>query len=294
MNDATQLRPVVVGTDGSDPAYQAMRWAATYAARVGAPLRVVHAHVWPAMHIADGRTELAPGLREAARATLDGAVAALADDVPGVQVEAVVVDGLATSVLVEQSTRARLVVVGTRGLGGVGALLLGSTAVELAVRAHAPVVVVRESSGADLDFRFPVLVGVDGSTPSEAALDFAFDFADQTGATVLAVHVQTPGGPPLSMLETEGDGEVAALVQTWRDKHPDVRVDSRHVAGHAAGALVDLSRDAAMVVVGSRGRGGFRGLFLGSVSQGLMHHAHCPVVVIPHEAVAHPATSSSD
>jgi len=206
----------------------------------------------------------------------------------------VMVDGLATSVLVEQSTQARLVVVGTRGLGGVGALLLGSTAVELAVRAHAPVVVVRESSGADLDFRFPVLVGVDGSTPSEAALDFAFDFADQTGATVLAVHVQTPGGPPLSMLETEGDGEVAALVQTWRDKHPDVRVDSRHVAGHAAGALVDLSRDAAMVVVGSRGRGGFRGLFLGSVSQGLMHHAHCPVVVIPHEAVAHPATSSSD
>jgi nucleotide-binding universal stress UspA family protein len=180
------------------------------------------------------------------------------------------------------------VVVGTRGMGGFAGLVVGSTAVEVSARARCPVVTVREvGSGTG-----PVVVGVDGTPVGEAAIAFAFAEAATRGTDLVAVHTWTD-----LLVETAFAGGAAALdfapiaqqaeevlgerLAGWPEKYPDVRV-SRHVSHERAPkALLRHAEKAQLVVVGSRGRGGFRGLLLGSTSQHLLHHAPCPVAVVP-------------
>jgi nucleotide-binding universal stress UspA family protein len=142
-----------------------------------------------------------------------------------------------------------------------------------------------------------IVVGVDHSDGAKAALRFALDEARLRNATLRAVHawrfgyVDAPGieaGGPMLGVEL-GDlrrGAEAALEATLSDVLPadggGVEVERRVVEGSAAGVLVDESRDAELLVVGSRGLGGFRGLLLGSVGQQCAHHAACPVVIVPH------------
>ncbi|MFC7615699.1 universal stress protein [Actinokineospora soli] len=159
-----------------------------------------------------------------------------------------------------------LVVLGSRGLGGFGGLLLGSTAVQVAAHARCPVVVVRGERSGD------VVVGVDGSAHSVEAIAFAFGEAQRLGAGVVAV---TAGSQ-----EDEAARALAESVAGWAERYPDVPVRRSVVRGHAARALVDAAADAALLVVGSRGAGGFRGMLLGSVSQGVLHHATCPVAIV--------------
>jgi nucleotide-binding universal stress UspA family protein len=204
-------------------------------------------------------------------------------------VEQVDVDGDPAVVLAGESKRAELVVLGDRGLGGFTGLLLGSVAVALSAHAACPVVVVR---GVEADPAVsrpePVVVGVDGSQGSTAAVDFAVESAVLRGVPLVAVHawrdvlVDATMAPLVDWDAVESDERevLAERLAGTRAEHPDLVLRRLVVRDRPARALVDESRNAQLVVVGSRGRGGMQGLLLGSVSQQLLHHAHCPVAVV--------------
>ena len=283
-------RPVVAGVDGSECALQAVRWAAAEAVRRRRPLRLVAAHAWPAGGlVGDPGLGVDPQavLRDVVRGHLATAATAAATASPELLVEQVEVTGLPVPVLQGESARAELVVLGDRGLGGFTGLLIGSVAVALAAHAACPVVVVR---GAEPDRpapREPVVVGVDGSPASEAAVAFAFDAAALRGVPLVAVHTwqDTLVDPTLAPLidwkaaEADERGVLAERLAGWAEKYPDVEVRLLVTRDRPARALVEESGRAQLVVVGSRGRGGLAGMLLGSVSQALLRHAACPVVV---------------
>ncbi|WP_431948966.1 universal stress protein [Actinacidiphila sp. bgisy167] len=284
---------VVVGADGSASGLAAVEAAAREAQWRGAGLRVVHAFLWPALHVPLGPSELGPpegGLRNAARRLVAEAVERARSTAPDIDVTHAVVTGEPLTVLEAQSRTAELVVVGSRGVGGFVGLLLGSTAVHLAAHGHCPVMVVREPGGDG-----PVLLGVDGSPAGAAAVDFAFAEVELRGAELLALHAWTPwntpvpppppapalpyAGKPGELADTE-ECLVAEAIAGRRERHPGVVVRTKAVRGRTRETLIEASRTAQLLVVGARGRGGFTGLLLGSVSQALLHHAHCPVTVV--------------
>ncbi|HXV91708.1 MAG TPA: universal stress protein [Pseudonocardia sp.] len=274
-------RCVVVGVDGSGPALRAVRWAAPEALRRRVPLRIVLAADLP--HEAQ-REERLGALRE----RLDDAAGEAARVAPGVEVETQLVIGRPGAVLHSESGRARLTVVGERGLGGFTGLLLGSVPVTLAGHTGCPLVVVR---GVTDGPAAPVVVGVDGSPLSEAAIGFAYEQAAAYGVGLVAVHTWSdvlvdPMPEPLldrDAVEADEHRLLAERLAGWAEKYPDVtvrRVVTRH---RPARALIEQSAGSRLVVVGSRGRGGLRGLVLGSVGHALLHHAACPVAIVPPE-----------
>ncbi len=283
-------RRVVVGVDGSDSALRAVRWAAEDAGRRGVPLRLVHTFV-PltsyAPRAVDPRT-LHTAMRDRGREWLDQASAVAAQAGPGLSVDAVLVEASPVTTLVRESRDAALVVLGSRGLGGFTGLLVGSTAVGLAGRARCPVVVVR---GAYEETAGPVVVGVDGTPTGEAAIAFAFAEAAARGAELVAVHAWTDllvetavatsaGLLDLAPVEQQAEELLAERLAGWGQEYPDVRVTREVVHDRPARALLRHAEHARLLVVGSRGRGGFRALVLGSTSQHLLYHAPCPVVVV--------------
>ncbi|MBO7939818.1 universal stress protein [Streptomyces sp. S9] len=284
---------VVVGVDGSAPALAAVETAAREAGLRGAALRVVHAFAWPSSHVPLGPSQPGPAheIRRTAEHLLAEAVERAHAAAPGIEVGHALVTGDPLGVLEAQSRSADLVVVGSRGTSEFVGLLVGSTAVHLATHGRCPVLVVREQSGAD----GPVVVGVDGSAAGEAAVDFAFAEAALRGAPLLALHAWTTWNAPLlpppqdasapyanppGALAEEEERLLYEVLAGHREKYPDVAVEHRVVQGRTREALIGASRSAQLVVVGARGRGGFAGLLLGSVSQAVLHHAHCPVVVV--------------
>jgi nucleotide-binding universal stress UspA family protein len=281
-------RTVIVGVDGSESALRAARWSAAEAARRGVALRIVTAFGWPHGHpvgeIGLGRSARDIMLGESRRHLAEAAAVA-EHAVDGLVVEQQLVVGFPIPVLAAEARGAQLVVIGDRGLGGVTGLLLGSVATALAAHADCPVVVVR---GEDSDPAAPVVVGVDGSPVSEAALGFAYEAAAARGVPLIAVHtwrdtVVSPTVAPLmdwEAIEADERRVLAERLAGWSEKHPDVPVQRVVPRDRPAHALVELSRRAQLVVVGSRGRGGFTGLLLGSVSHALLHRSHSPVAVV--------------
>ncbi|MFJ9700623.1 universal stress protein [Streptomyces fradiae] len=284
---------VVVGVDGSDSGLAAAEEAAREARARGAALKVVHAFVWPAMHVPLGPSPLGPpggGLRNMALRAVAEAVERARTAAPGIEVTHAVVSGEPLTVLEAQSRDAELVVVGSRGMGGFVGLMVGSTAVHLAAHGRCPVLVVRGERRAD----GPVVVGVDGSPAGEDAVDFAFAEADLRGAPLVALHAWTTWNAPLpapqgaavpyanprGALAAEEERLLSEALAGRRERHPEVAVEHRLVHGATREALIEASRTARLLVVGARGRGGFTGLLLGSVSQALLHHAECPVAVV--------------
>lgn len=284
--------PVVVGVDGSEQSRQAVRLAAREAAWRHRPLRVVHAFIWPLLRAPLGPSPAGPpegGLRQQAERVIAEAVAEAQRSQPDVPVTGEVVDGQATVVLLRESREAELMVVGDRGLGGFTGLLLGAVAVQVVEHAPCPVLVARGEDRRE----GPVLVGVDGSPLSEPAIGFAMEEAAWRGTKVVAVHAWThpaslgPGDmqPLVYDANASEEDETRALAESlagWRERFPDVPVETRVVRGRAPRALLDEAEKsgAQLVVVGARGRGGFKGLLLGSVSQAVLHHAPCPVGVV--------------
>ena len=278
-------RPVTVGVDGSVSSEQAVRWAAREARRRKAPLRVVQAvdpTAPPHRYAVPG---YGPDVHEirtrAARAHLQDAARAAAEEASGVTVEQEIVDGFPIPRLLDESRSAQLVVIGVRGLGGVAGLLLGSVAVGLAARGACPVAVVRGRTSA---VEGPVVVGVDGSPVSEAALEYAFDAADARSAELVVVYawrdLLLDRATPLEAIEQQGRAELAERLAGWGGKYPDVRVRRVVVRDAPARTIVEQSSAAQLVVVGSHGRGSVGGLLLGSVSNAVLHRAECPVVVV--------------
>ncbi|MFD7699644.1 universal stress protein [Streptomyces caelestis] len=274
MNDT-----VIVGVDGSPSSLAAADVAAHEALLRGARLRIVHAFSRPA--------DLDPMIH----GVLARAEQRAHDRSPGLEIARTVASGETLTVLRSESRHAVLTVVGGRGHGGFGDLLLGSTVVQLAAHGHGPLLVVRGRPAPE----GPVLLAVDGSPAGAAAADFAFAEAALRGAPLVAMHVwntwsePTPYEGPADPLNVVVDLDrlrerhrrlLAEAVAPWRDARPRVAVELRLERARVRHALLDASRGAQLVVAGTRGHGGFTGMLLGSVSQALLYHADCPVAVV--------------
>jgi nucleotide-binding universal stress UspA family protein len=292
MTHRSPRPPVLVGVDASAPALGAVWWAAQEALRRRAVLRLVHAFSVPTgpgvpagRAGTDARAALRSAIEAAAGAVVEAAVAAAVEAAPGIRVDPEAVAGFAALTLMAEAGSAQLAVVGNRGLGGFPGLRVGSVALALAAHAPCPVVVVRDNPDGD----GPVVVGVDGSPTSEAAVGFAFEAAAGRDVPLVGVHTwQEPGpfppelGPPIDydVLEAREHRVLAESLAGWCTKLPDVDLRRLVVRGPAAAVLVEQSRRAQLVVVGARGRDVFSGRLLGSVSHALIAHAACPVAVV--------------
>lgn len=286
-------RRIVVGADGSEQAGAAVAWAAREAVLRHRPLVIVHAFVWPLLRVATGPLPDSPpdtGLRAAAEQLLAAAATTARQAAPDVEVTTELVTGRPTAVLLAQSHSAAMVVTGNRGLGGFTGLLAGSVAVPVAAHAACPVVVVRPTGPAGPSAG-RVVVAVNGSSQSELLLDFAFEEAAWRGVGLTAVHAwtrPTSTGPddPLPLVydvdAVAGEEErlLSEQLAGLPGRYPDVEVRPRVVRGRPAKVVVEESEGAELLVVGSRGRGGFRGMLLGSVSHAALHHAGCPVAIL--------------
>ncbi|MGK4591420.1 universal stress protein [Amycolatopsis sp. w19] len=275
---------IVAGIDGSRSARTAALWAAGAASRRGVPLRLVHVYAVP---LAKVPSVLPPA--ETIRAGFAGLgeewVSQVREAVlarfPYLVVETAVREWSAVPALVQESTRATMLVLGSRGLGGFTGPLIGSTAVALAKHGHCPIVVVR-GAWRDED---RIVVGTDGSPASEGALGFGFDEANSRNAGLTVVRTWSDLS---DRVEDDERKSIEEQVAPWRDKYPEVPVEFVLRQGRPVRALLELGKRAGLLVVGCRGRGGFEGMLLGSTSQALIAHAECPVAVI------RPAVASDD
>lgn len=292
------IDPVVVGVDGSPPSELAAQYAADAAVRRSAPLMLVHGYLHPFRYGVpfDPYAVRLPAPSEEAVRMLDEMAAELRAARPELTVATRQSPGGPAAALVDASQHAQLVVVGSRGHGGFAGLLLGSVGAQVAAHAHCPVLVVRQPerpTESRSPTAGPVVVGADGSAGSALALSFAADEAGRRETKLVALHVWSLGAatPPQATYEqtkaaaeTAAEAVLAAAVSDVRTDHPKLEIEARLVHHlDPTPCLVEASQHAGLVVVGSRGRGGFSGLVLGSTSQALVHHAHCPVVIAhPH------------
>jgi nucleotide-binding universal stress UspA family protein len=297
MEPKSVRRTVVVGVDGSDCGQRAVRWAAAEAARRQVPLRLVIAFGWTVDHVAP-RATLDGSYRDTllarARALLAAAGEIARGEDLGIEVQEQLVMGSPIPVLGAEARHAQLVVVGDRGMSRVEGLLIGSVAIALAAHASCPVVVVRGDEGEPADVAsLPVLVGVDGSPTSDAALGFAFEAAAARKVSPVAVHTWSDMVFDRSLLavetswdavESEERRVLSEQVGGWADKFPDTCVEQLVTRDQPAHSLLAQAARAQLVVVGSRGHGQVVGMVLGSVSNALLHRSPCPVAVVRPEA----------
>lgn len=282
---------VVVGYDGSDPAKGALEWAARVAQRLGSGLAVVCAQEMfaGAPHEVGWAGGVQEMLTDASEQLLVEAKARAEQIAPGIDVATLNTWGSPAAILVEASQQARLVVLGSRGVSGWGQVLLGSVSNAVAAHAASPVVVVR--AGASADARGPVVLGVDGSPESRAAARAALRFADAFDLPVRAVYAWTvafhggvvptePGSEAWKAFEAETQQIMDDALAGAQQEFPDVEVERVVRQGTPSRVLSEQSEDASLVVVGTRGRGGFRGLLLGSTSRNLLVHSVVPVLVV--------------
>jgi nucleotide-binding universal stress UspA family protein len=289
-------RPAIaVGVDGSEQAFTAASWALDAAARRHVPLHVVHSWSIPLPPVGLGPAPVGLSddrIRDAAKAVLDDAVTRLQSMAPDVTVTGSLYPGTPTAALLEAAEQSTLVVVGTSGLDRVTEFILGSVTQQVVTHAPCPVAVIpsRESDEPGLEVG-RVVVGIDGSELSLDATRLAFEEASLRHAGLTLLHVwnapdyDTAGivMPDTFLLEEAHSDELRAMAETVAglgERYPDVQVEQRLRQGRPAKVLADASRGAALVVVGSRGHGGFASLLLGSTSRSLLHHAECPVLVV--------------
>ncbi len=277
---------IVVGYDGSEAATRALDWAAAEARTRGLPLTVMH--VWE-IHLGSPVAMPMVDLGAIAQETLDGGVAHVRENAPDVEVRGVLGRGQVAAELIEAGRTADLIVLGPRGIGGFAGLVLGSVSAQVVAHAPCPVVIARGEFGPHPgEEPGRVVVGVDGSPASRAALETAFAEADRHGLSVHAVvaweSVPLDDLPPLADeagLRRAAETRLDQLMIPMREDHPGVETRGEVLTGTPREVLMDAAEGARLLVVGSRGLGGFRGLLLGSVSQALVQHAPCPVVVVP-------------
>ncbi|MFC7535628.1 universal stress protein [Actinoplanes sp. GCM10030250] len=284
---------IIVGTDGSEQSRTAVRWAAAEARLHDAPLKILTVYSWTGPPEAFGGMGELPDVIAQQFDQIATAAATEARTVePGIEVSSAAVIGDTASALLDAGRIAAMLVVGNRGRGGFASLLLGSVSQQVATHAACPVVVVRGHTGNAPSG--PITVGIDGSSSAQRALALAFDEAQRRGSGLLAVRSFPVPIPPHGMdmppLPYDQDAtrrdaarDLEAALTPWRDKYPEVPVKTLIEPGSPAKDLVAVSSDAALIVVGSRGHSPLAGGLLGSVGQQLLHHAHCPVMIIHDE-----------
>ncbi|HEY6749349.1 MAG TPA: universal stress protein [Mycobacteriales bacterium] len=281
---------VVVAVDDRDPDIPVLDWAAAEAAYRGTRLLVCHVCEWqsgqqaprPMYESGDAtKADLRIGPERVVGAALDQ----LRRHHPDLAVTGAIGTGNPTRGLLTVGKEAALIVVGARGVDGFAGLLMGSVSGQVAEHASCPVVVVRAARAGAAD----VVVGIDGSPESAHALELGLEQARRTGGALIALHAYRlppvaaayapePGVNTTSHRELAERTLTAALGEV-EAANPDVKIERRVQHGPAARLLLAAAADAAVLVVGARGLGGFTGLVVGSVSQQVLRHAHCPVLV---------------
>ncbi|WP_326834981.1 universal stress protein [Amycolatopsis rhabdoformis] len=267
---------VVVGVDGSEPAVVAARWAVREAALWRTSLTVLTVAEAGADRFGTAAEKIAEAVRDELTATATEVPIATATSVADVE-----------SALRAASADALLLALGPP-TGTLSGLLAGTPDADLLARAGCPVVVVR-GAGADR-VAGPVVVGVDGSPVSDAAVSWAFEEAARRSTRLVALHAVHDGYDgrrfavsPAALGVRLGEAERRAFAQRlggWRERFPDVDVEPVLERDRPRDRLLERSEEAAVVVLGSRGRGGFTGMVLGSTTHALLHHADCPVLVV--------------
>ncbi|AIY45137.1 universal stress protein [Mycolicibacterium fortuitum] len=286
MSDHDVRHGIVVGVDGSPASDNAVAWAARDAALRGVQLTLIYAlpgaasPVWLDVALPQDYWDYQ---NETGQKVLDAAqqVAREAAGEHALRIVAKSVPGHAVATLIEYSRRADLVVVGSRGLSKWGRRLLGSVSSSLAHHAHGPVAVIPEG---ERPSTAPVVVGVDGSPASELATEIAFDEASRRGVELIVLHTWTDLNfefPAIRWndLSEEAERALSEQLAGWCERYPDVAVRRVVMPDEPARQLLAQAEAAQLVVVGNRGRGGFAGMLLGSVSSAVVHSATAPVIV---------------
>ncbi|MEU9700742.1 universal stress protein [Streptomyces sp. NPDC047981] len=299
-------KPVVVGVDGSEHSRLALTWALGVAQRLDAPLLVAHVRS-EALQLGEARIASLGPSPAIPDTVLNSVGAWIEQQDVRVPVRYESLDGTVPDALLDQARSARLLVVGSRGRGGFASLLLGSVSRSLATSAPCPVVVVpheeRTVPSQDAAEAGRVLVGLHPEETADEVLDFAFHAAAQRGVVleVVTAYRLPPSpvlmvSPPAPALQVPPpiplDDETPELVRDtarlqeerlrpFTGRYPDVTVSPAVVPADAAGRLVEDSRSAELVVVGRHRRHRVASLLMGSVAHAVLHHAHCPVAVVP-------------
>ncbi|MDJ1135494.1 universal stress protein [Streptomyces iconiensis] len=269
--------PLAVGVDGSEPSLHALDWAVDEAIRRGVALRVIHAREGGDQEA--GEHILAPA---AERARLRG---------NGLDVRSEAVAAEPAAALLDGARNALAVVTGSRGRGEIRGLLLGSVSLELAQRADCPVIVVRGDEPHRQGTFHRITLGV-GMEQDSAAVRFAFREAEERGGELRALRawrcptqevgdLPLVGGHPAAAHQNQAWSVLDAALRDWMRKHPGVTVHQDAVEGTARKVLLDASADSDLMIVGAHRRQGHFGRQLGMVGHTLLHHAACPVAVVP-------------
>ena len=290
-SDRSYRDRIVVGIDGSEQSELAANWAAREAVAHGRGLTLVFAALPAVASYAFGPgVPMLPDVMDDIRGAAASELRRLADKLPGDDILTAFVVGAASGVLVVASSSAETIVVGSRGSGGFKGLLLGSVSNQVAAHAQCPVVIVRDEPRPGAR---NIVVGLDGSPASQAALAFAFHEASIHNWHLIALHAwDIPSydlidfsnaalPETLSGLVDEEMRLTAIALGGFAEDYPDVSVETRVIRGNTAEALVTAATDAAMLVVGTRGHGRIVGAIVGSISRAVMHHAQVPIAVIP-------------
>lgn len=267
--------PLVVGVDGSEASLEAVDWAAAEAARHGIPLHLLHA---------------AAGEQEASH-VISAASARARESAPAARLSSEISHEDAASALVGQGRNAFALVLGSRGLGDLAGMLLGSVSLAVAARADCPVIVIRGSPEHRAGRFGNVAVGIEDGEGSGTAVDFALREADVRGCRLVAVHAWSapPGActtPQAPSWFLEAHRRPPAQVLDDALRHPagryrDAAVSRRLIERPARPALLAAASTADLLVVGAHRRLGHPGLQLGLINHALLHHAPCPVAVVP-------------
>ncbi|MFJ5533750.1 universal stress protein [Streptomyces sp. NPDC093261] len=298
-------RTVTVGVDDSPESRAAAGWAAREALLRALPLKIVLVREPAPARLAQTPLYDPEVYRRWAERTARESAEGIRLRHPGIEVTSEQLTGAAADALCEAAGFAELLVLGSRGLGGLGGFVVGSVSLAVVARAERPVVLVRAGEQAADEHRMdpagvptaaapfrPVVLGLDIAEPDDTLLEFAFDAAARRKAPLRAVHAWPD--PTISFHGVAGGagfyaslerGQAALLskvLHPWRQKFPDVEVIEASRCGSAAQVLVNDSRDASLVVVGRRIRTGSFGAHIGPVTHSALHHIAAPVAVVAH------------
>ena len=287
---------IVTAVDGSPASQQAVRWAANTAMKREVELELLATYQMPQFLYAEGMIppkELYDDLQQETQAKLDTAVEIAHEIAPDITVTQNMVEGSPIDALLEASKSALMIVMGSRGLGGLSGMVMGSVSAAVVSHAACPVVVVREDNALTEANKYgPVVVGVDGSEISDSATHLAFEEADARKCSLVAVHTW------MDMQVQASLAGLAAAQQQWEtveqeqhvllserlagftEEFPNVEVEKVVTRDRPVRALTDAAQNAQLLVVGSHGRGGFKGMLLGSTSRALLQAAPCPMMVV--------------
>ncbi|HHU66718.1 universal stress protein [Corynebacterium sp.] len=297
----TQEDIVVVAVDGSPASHNAVRWAANTANKRGIPLRLASSYTMPQFLYAEGMVppqELFDDLQSETMEKIDEARAVAHEVAPELKIGHTIAEGSPIDMLLDMSRDVTMIVMGSRGLGGLSGMVMGSVSAAVVSHASCPVVVVREDNTVDESTKYgPVVIGVDGSDVSAKATEIAFAEADARGAELVAVHTWMDMQVQASLaglsaaqqqweeVEREQIDMLTERLQPMTDKYPNVEVRKVITRDRPVRALVESSEGAQLLVVGSHGRGGFKGMLLGSTSRALLQSAPCPMMVVRPESI---------